>query len=354
MITYNSDNALVFTIPPQYGCSIPTLREVQSYSSGGYGTGISCIGAMQCDSNGQSHNGQIPLGVFVKTADKNWGVLLGNEFQPQIYRGQNKDYPAFSSSYSRVKSELDRLLAKIQREEFKQFFIQTPYYARCREFSVLDCKYEFDFEAIFQHYGFKSSYVDITKELLVALFFAYTYIGGDGKYHPINNFNEYNPTLYVSLIPQNDKGMRVSPISMQMISRPIRQMAMALDAKEKELKTCFQKYELPKDSYIAIDVYEKMQHGNALFPNEPIAEIANQILNAKELNLNIAKQICSGSRFDEDEFFAELKNQGYDFSDAKWNVDERMRVQMNDEIDRFLLPFLDRIELRSVSPVARG
>ena len=354
MITYNSDNARIFIVPPQYGVSSPSLQEVQSYSFGGYGTGISSVGVQQSDWNGQGGDRQMFPGVFVKTADKTWGVLLGNEFQPQVYRGQNKDHPTFASSYSRIENDLDKLLAQIQREEFRQFFMQSPYYKRCRDFVILDCKYEFDFEAIFQHYGFKSSYVDITKELFVALFFAYTYIGDDGKYYPISDFKEYNPTLYVTLISEIDKGKCVSPISLQMVGRPIRQMAMALNAQNNDLKPYFQKYELPKDPFIAIDVYEKFQHGNTLFPIEPIAEIAKQILSAKEINSEIAQQICSKNSFKEDKFFAKLKNHGYLLSDIKWNVDEQMRVQINDEIDRYLLPLLEQIRLRRTSLAARS
>lgn len=165
MITYNNENALTFIIPPQQGCSIPDIDEVQSYSFGGYGSGISFIGVQQ------NIPQELALGTFVKIASGKWGVLLGDEFQPQVYRGQNKDFPSFSSSFARLENDFSRMIAWIQRKEFKSFFIKTPYYTRCREFSVLDCKYDFDFEAIFQHYGFKSSYIDITKDLFVALFF---------------------------------------------------------------------------------------------------------------------------------------------------------------------------------------
>ena len=95
MITYNNENALTFIIPPQQGCSIPDIDEVQSYSFGGYGSGISFIGVQQ------NIPQELALGTFVKIASGKWGVLLGDEFQPQVYRGQNKDFPSFSSSFAR-------------------------------------------------------------------------------------------------------------------------------------------------------------------------------------------------------------------------------------------------------------
>lgn len=347
MITYNSDDALTFTVPVQSGCTLPTLSEVQSYSFGGYGSGISAIGIQQ--------SAKKSLAIFVKTSSNTWGVLLGNEFQPQIYRGQNKDFPMFSSSYARLSNDFSRMIAQIQREEFREFFVKTAYYKRCREFSVLDCKYDFDFEAIFQHYGFASLYIDITKDLLTALFFAYTYTK-DGHYYPCENFDEYNPTLYVSFIFPLEKKSRktVVPISFQTLGRPLKQMAMALDAKEIDYKPYFAKYSLPKDPYIAIDVYEKFSGGDALFPKEPVADTAKMILISKELNSKLVRRICSENNVDADAFEAELLANNYNVSEIEWSVTDDMNVYMNDEIDRLWLPLLDSISLRRTSPIVRS
>ena len=349
MITYNSENALTFTIPNQDGCTLPTLEEIQSSSFGGYGTGISSIGIQNCGRNGE----RFP-GVLLKTKQNAFGVFLGDEFQPQIYRGQNKKYPSFSSSYDRLTNELDRVVAKVRREEFKQFFIQTPYYKRCRDFSVLDCKYEFDFEAIFQHYGFEATYLDITKNLMVALFFAYTYYSKEEKkYYPISDFNAYSPRLYVSVISAINRGNTVCPISLQMVRRPMNQMAMALVASGKDLKEYFHEYELPKDAFIAQDIYERFNHGNALFPNEPVAEVASDIKKSKEINLGILKQVCFENGLDENEVMQGLKIQNCSFSDIKWDVSEAMRVWINDDIDKNILPFLDTMGYRRVSPMVK-
>ena len=121
MITYNSENALIFNVPYQYGCTLPSLKDVQSYSFGGYGTGISTFGVQQGAQGSQSP------GIFIKTAPDTWGILLGDEFQPQIYRGQNQDFPSFKSSYDRLDGEENKILALSQREEFRKVFVQTPY-----------------------------------------------------------------------------------------------------------------------------------------------------------------------------------------------------------------------------------
>lgn len=345
MITYNSENALIFNVPYQYGCTLPSLKDVQSYSFGGYGTGISAFGVQQGAQGSQSP------GIFIKTAPDTWGILLGDEFQPQIYRGQNQDFPSFKSSYDRLDGEENKILALSQREEFRKVFVQTPYYTRCRNFSVYDCKYEFDFEAIFQHYGFKSSYIDITKELMVALFFAYTYTE-NGSYYPVHDFTKYNPTLYISYISEIQKNANVHPISLQMVKRPVTQMAMAINTNENDLKVYFEKYELPKNPMIAIDIYEKFRHGEALFPREPISDIANQILVTKELNEDVVKKVCHENSVCFEDVKREFESRDYVFSNIEWQINEDMRLWMNSDIDEKWLPFLEQISRRRCSPIA--
>lgn len=250
MITYNSENALIFNVPYQYGCTLPSLKDVQSYSFGGYGTGISAFGIQQGAQGSQSP------GIFIKTAPDTWGILLGDEFQPQFYRGQNHD------------------------------------------------------------------------------------------------FSKYNPTLYVSYISEIQKNANVHPMSLQMVKRPVTQMAMAINTNENDLKVYFEKYELPKNPMIAIDIYEKFRHGEALFPREPISDIANQILVTKELNEDVVKKVCQESSVCFEDVKREFESRNYMFSNIEWQINEDMRLWMNSDIDEKWLPFLEQISRRRCSPIA--
>lgn len=49
-------------------------------------------------------------------------------------------------------------------------------------------KFEFDLEALAQHYNFKTNYLDVTRDREVVEFFAYTYIDDNGKYQPRTDF----------------------------------------------------------------------------------------------------------------------------------------------------------------------
>ena len=51
--------------------------------------------------------------------------------------------------------------------------------------------------------------------------------------------------------------------------------------------------------------------------------------------------ICAENEIDVDIFTEELKTHGYEASDVEWSVGEDVRIFMNDEIDRYILPFLD-------------
>ena len=142
-------------------------------------------------------------GIYVEINTNQFGVILGEEFNPFIYRGQNKDFPTFKASADRYDlSEPVIMTTKcidyVKKQEFLDLFKITPYYERCQKFRVLNCGFKFDLEAVAQHYDFVSHYLDITRDLMVALFFAYTYKDKEsGNYYPITNFEEFSPTLYI-------------------------------------------------------------------------------------------------------------------------------------------------------------
>ena len=94
-------------------------------------------------------------GVFVKKKNGKLGIMLGQEFNPIVFRGQCNDYPFMPSSKryelfdgnERVRHSVEW----IKKNEFIQLIAKSPYYTRTSEFEVLNCKYEYDMEAIAKH-----------------------------------------------------------------------------------------------------------------------------------------------------------------------------------------------------------
>ena len=233
-------------------------------------------------------------GCFVKVNNRA-KIILGDEFDLRIFRGQNKPYPLIPS-FQRL-DEVHRCVAYIKREEFKAFFKLTPYFQILSKMSILGIYFEFDLDAIAQHYGFATNYLDITTNEQIALFFAYTYYK-NGKYYPIVDFKGYKPTLYttLSLMFYNNSKSLV-PAGFQAVLRPQNQKAMAIDITSiQNNSTCslFSKTYLPKDPKKAQEIYELFDGGKDLFPKgELISIIEQKIKGNKMLNETLFLRYCA-------------------------------------------------------------
>lgn len=286
-------------------------------------------------------------GYFVENNPNEFGIILGHEFSPFIYRGQNKDYPHFvptANRYDLQKEEgrLKHCVDWIKKKEFLNLFTQTPYYKRCEQFKVLNCKFKFDLEAIAQHYDFMSNYLDISRELLTAMFFAYTY-QKDGEYYPITDFEKYCPTLYIGNLKKiyNKYPSDLKIIGFQSVLRPFLQKAMAIKIeKEDKIRPLFEKIELPKSVAFSNEIFYSYNNGQKIFPKDYTYGIAKEIRFDKRLYGNYIKEYCTKFGYDFDSYILLLTKSGYQLTNKTWEVPDWLEYKINREIDDFILPFL--------------
>lgn len=195
-----------------------------------------------------SIDGRSPWLVRYKVSNEKFGVLAGKNLNPLIFRGENKEYKYFLPSAKRgpyTKSD------HIKKEKFLSVYKETPYYKYGMSYTDnFGYHMEIDLEAVAQHYGFKTNYLDVTRSRDVAEFFAYTYYD-KGEYHPITDFTKYTPCIYTAdlhdIYKQRPSSLKL--ISGQIALRPCTQFAMAVDVEDDfDCKLLFQKEMLPKDS----------------------------------------------------------------------------------------------------------
>ncbi len=113
------------------------------------------------------------------------GVVVEQAHRGNYYRGENQIYPeslpTLQRSLKRFSSikekELYRLVADMRIAEFK-FFLEK--FQHVREWKISDVLYD----AIAQHYGLETSWLDITSDFKVAMFFATCY-WDNGKWKPL-------------------------------------------------------------------------------------------------------------------------------------------------------------------------
>lgn len=353
-INYDENGYKILDIPAEgnfAGKFLPNLM-VYVYSLNKTSHATSCINKFGCHTDLDRFAGQ-----YIETDKDTFGVVLGHEFNPFIYRGENNDYEHFIPSairydFSNENERVRHCINYIKKQEFIQVFQETPYYQRCEKFRVLNCKFKFDFEAIAQHYEFISNYLDITKDLTVAMFFAYTY-QENGKYYPITDFEKYHPTLYVgnlkNIFSHNADDIRI--IGFQSLYRPFLQKAMAIEIKKEDtIKPLFEKIILPANKAIAYEIYSRMRGGNSLFPNDYASIMAKDIKESKFLYREYFEIYCKEHNINNDEFYKKIEKQGYCLSDQKWGIYDYAKYIINKELDDNIIPFLDNcIALRGYS-----
>ena len=287
------------------------------------------------------------LGLMVKKGENKFQIRLGEEFSSCTYRGQNKDFGKLIPSMQRINEEQDVLkycVESVKKEEFKEAFRKTPYFIRLSQMKVYGNTFEFDLEALAQHYGFATNYIDTSTNMCVALFFAYTFYE-NGSYHPIANFDDYSPVLYVFSphLAMPDAANDYKIVGFQAVKRPQQQEAMAVRVNNPDgiiNGHCIRKIELPRDTSIANGIYFSFHHGFSLFPNEPISNIAKKILHDKHIRSNLLESFCEQNNQNYDEMYQQLKDKGYCIDNNEIVVPNDLQQAMHQEITLSILPWI--------------
>lgn len=311
-------------------------------------------------------DGRIGEGEIIGINDGCYGVLPGNSLNPLIYRGENKEYADFVPSISRGEyitgscNGCDEIIKKMM---FLDWFRTTPYYKCCKNIKMNGHNMYFDFEAIAQHYGFPTSYIDITRDINVALFFAYTYYE-NGMYHPVKDFERYKPCLYIGnlkeIYDKNHEFLKL--ISYQAVVRAYRQKAMALDLSDCDsIKDLFIKVELPKVPEFAMGIFEHFASGELLMPTgrindyqDIVAKYADKIKAIKTISIEYIERYCSIYQKDFGDIKHILESQGYEITTFLEKVEipkEELEFMFTD-IERGIKPFLRRLSFRPIATMS--
>ena len=278
------------------------------------------------------------------------------------YRGENKNFSAFKTSWQRLDNSLKRCLEWILKEEFLAWFQKTPYYTYFGskiEFAYSDnlpegqgAKFAFDFEAIAQHYGFATNYLDITTKRDIAEFFACTYWDiKEEKYKPVEDFNKYCPHIFTSFgsnILLNPSNPDIRIVGFQPLLRPICQFAMAInfDNPSVDYNNEFHRIDLPQEKSKTFEVYDKFKGGEELFPSDYATQSAKMIRDKTEKYRNINDKIfikyCKTFNQNPKDIAKRLNNKGYYISNIELQMTDELLQNMQKHIDETLMPWLNK------------
>lgn len=278
-------------------------------------------------------------GFFIRTREGKARITLGREFDPCLYRGQCKNFD-FIPKFNRIKDKVQHCVEYVKREEFKELFKQTPYYKLFSNLQIMGHNFEFDLDAIAQHYDFATNYLDVTKDIRIALFFAYTDCK-NGNYFPIEDFSEYHPHLYIANFVFLEMKNLLTTVGFQGVLRPQKQLAMALNLinSKNNAQDYFSKIELTPNRDIAYGIFKSFNYGKDLFPDEPIKTLSLKVKNNNVLNRQFFNQYCKEFNKKPEELLIDL-NKNYEINDFHYDLENDLMLKMNKECDEELLPWI--------------
>lgn len=277
-----------------------------------------------------------------------------------FYRGENRNFPSFQTSWQRLDTPLKYCLEWILKEEFLVWFQKTPYFkyfASQIEFAYNNnlpegqgAKFAFDFEAIAQHYGFATNYLDITTKREIAEFFAYAYWDDkEEKYKPVEDFNIYHPHIFTSfgskeLLNPFNPDIRI--VGFQPLLRPICQFAMAInfDNPSVDYNNEFYRIDLPQEKSKSFEVYDQFKGGEELFPPDYATQSAKMIRDKTEkyrdINYDSFMKYCKVFNQNPKDITKRLNNKGYRISNIVLQITDELLQDMQNHIEQRLMPWL--------------
>lgn len=243
-----------------------------------------------------------------------------------LYRGQNKEYiPCVPSLYRGNPSDVDIFIERMRLVMFERLLESHPVivdFFHKHHFKV-------DVEGLAQHYGLKTSVLDLTSNLDIALFFATCWYDEDhDEYHFYDDEQEHEAVLYVfvpildneptpSSNEANYLNHNIRPIGLQAFPRPGAQEGYGLHIpKGGSTKSYLYRFTFTcEDSKY---YYEKFKKGESLWIKDMLIHKTNKIASLNEFSYSLFN-----------ETYKRYKPKGYSASKLKTELSKKVTLDVN-------------------------
>jgi hypothetical protein len=223
------------------------------------------------------------------TTDDGWGAL---RFVYSLYRGQNRRYRPMLPSIAREllsssgqlweRSSRDQALVVLRVAQAWWFARELKYHPVSKH--AIEQNLRLDKMGLAQHYGIPTAYLDLTDDFNVGAFFATCYQTVEG-WRPVDSGTG---VVYCVDLAGGLKNpfSKYKPLGPQPLPRPTEQGAWVT---ELPLSDSFDGWprvdalEFKHEPSVGTYFLEKFDGGEALFPFDPLADVANEIMQCREI-----------------------------------------------------------------------
>ncbi len=234
---------------------------------------------------------------FIPVTDKfgNFRLMPGGQ-NLNLYRGQTQDYPLCGPNIFRnCTNKLETFIARLRQMEFEIVIKEHPAVQ-----DIIQEKIHVSFDGLAQHYGLSTEYLDVTSDPCIAAFFAVCKFDSKQEcYRPVENQNVLGvimKTLSLAYSPTPNGEWNLEVIGLQPFCRPGNQKAYAIKMKQGENFRAH-KMLFKHDRNSSKKIYEHFNGGELLFPNDPICDIASNILYGKTFIMDAFNEAISRFNF---------------------------------------------------------
>lgn len=295
--------------------------------------------------------------LFPLKVNENECLLLpAPEFSALLYRGQNEYFEVCKSTLSRKMTAQDKLKSILQKIEFLSALkthpltkvFQTKYFLE-RYPDVPNYKLKIDYEAIAQHYEFKTNHLDFSRDKEVAMFFmTCSYDPKNKKFTPISDDSMgvmYSYDFKLGIIHS------INPIGFQPFSRPDKQKAFSIVFNKNLNFNDFdfvKKEEIQLTKELCEKYYDMFDGGAKLFPKDEISELAYEIQNSNYISKDTIEFYSQTSKISKKVIVKSLEQNGISITDNKYRFNIQDMEKFNNNLQNIINDLKNRISPRGI------
>lgn len=224
-------------------------------------------------------------------------VIYPEAPSPFLFRGQVKRYEPCNPTVARDLKSYPRSLTHLSRGEQAGLIvnlIRTQWFVECLRETPLflwmkERKVHMDETAVAQHYGLPTGYIDLSQSFEVASFFACCNYDR-GAWTPATSGEG---VIYVVDVRMTPIGGGPKPICLQPFPRPSEQWGWVHEVTlgdDFDKLPYVKKFIFRHNEQSSQRIRERFRNGTSLFPPDPMAVVADRIMQAQDFPLAVARK----------------------------------------------------------------